>query len=352
MSRIFCNSAPMAIVAIIGGGRWARTLASVLIGLPEAPERVVLHSPNNSKGLEQWVRDEGLAARLGVSASWPEFGNTPPEAVIVANRAKAHVAAAMPALQAGIPVLVEKPLGITAEAVKSLQAAASATGALLAASHVFLFARYIDTFMARIAACGPALRLEMAWEDGAGDIVRGEMKSYDPAVTVFDDVLPHIVPLLGKVAGQPLVFESLRLSEGGARLHIQATTADLRVDLHLARDGVGRRRFLQAETASGPCVLDFCREPGQLSAPGLAASDPDPLWTTAPRPLGAMLTAFLKASRGAFPDARLSPDAALASAIFADCVRIPYCAQQKDWLAAHPGDDAGRAYALRENSEV
>jgi predicted dehydrogenase len=311
----------VALVSIIGGGRWARTIAGVLAGLPTAPEQIILHSRHNAAGVRAWIGERGLTPKVAAAEHWPDYERERPDAVIVANNAADHDAAAAPALDTGIAVLMEKPMAIGADAVRALLDRAASHGALLAASHVFLFARYLETFASLAARHGAIHRLDVIWHDGQGDIVRGELKSHDTAVSVFDDVLPHIVPVLARLAPRALALNLLDVRDRGAQVTMKADAGGIAVLMDLARDAGARRRLLNVHTDAGICRLDFSTEPGVIEAVDGARHDGDPLWDRAPRPLGAMLAAFLAGARDGMMDPRLSPQMALASAVFADAVR-------------------------------
>jgi predicted dehydrogenase len=339
----------MAKIAIIGGGRWARTIAGVLAGL-DASHQMQLHSRHGAADLSAWIAQKGLGAQVTVSPAPADYRTGKPDAVIVANRASDHMAAVLAALDADLPVLVEKPVAIGANNVRRLLEASAASGAMLAASHVFLFARYLEAFAKLVAEHGHARRLEMVWQDGQGDVVRGDVKSYDPAVTVFDDVLPHVLPVLAHLAQQDVTAPRATIDRGGAAVVITATAGGLPVTIRLGRNAPARNRVLAAITTDGVCTMDFSAEPGTLTAPGRPQQNGDPRWDSDPRPLGAMLAAFLQSVKEERPDERLSPQRALASALFADDLRASYREQREEWLRLHDADDAGCVYARQEIS--
>lgn len=340
----------MMAVSIIGGGRWARAVAGVLSMLPNAPARIVIHSGRNSAGVQAWAMEKGLGGIVSVSAVWPFEAGPVPSAVIVANRAADHHAAAMAGLKARCPVLVEKPVAIPGERIHDIAGLADKTGTMLAASHVFLFARYFDAFVRELEKAGGLRQLSVEWIDGHADIRDGEVKSYDARVTVFDDVLPHVVPLVARASGATPEFHGIDVGRGGAKVSIVGRAGQAAIAILLERDGRSRKRLITAETSAGLYRLDFSQEPGQIVFPDGRCADGDPHWKQALRPMSAMLSAFLTGAGGAPMDERLSISKALMSGALADIVRAAYAARQADWLANAAGSvpAADRDYGLRE----
>src|SRR3972149_7518356 len=101
-------------ISIIGGGRWARTIATVFCSLPYRADRVVIHTKHNVPDVAALIEGLRLGDRLRTATAWPDFGSKQdrPDAVIVANRAGDHFASALLALSAGVPTLVEKPMAL------------------------------------------------------------------------------------------------------------------------------------------------------------------------------------------------------------------------------------------------
>lgn len=89
------------------------------------------------------VADPGPQA-AGIAAEWgvPYFADhralleqLKPDAVIVANPNNLHVSTALDCLAAGIPVLLEKPVGVHLDEVRELVAASTATGVPVLVGH-------------------------------------------------------------------------------------------------------------------------------------------------------------------------------------------------------------------------
>jgi len=338
-------------ISIIGGGRWARTIATELCSLPNRTDRIVIHTKNNAAGVAAWMEGQSYGDRLRAATAWPDFSSNQdrPDAVIVANRVRDHIAGAIAALRAGVAAMVEKPIALPQNKIASLIETAEVNSALLAGSNVFLFARYFEAFAELIATLGRLHNLTFTWVDGRDELHRGEVKSYDAGVTLFDDVLPHIVPMLGSLKFGDPSLRAVAVRRGGAEITIEVRSDESPATLNLARDGSGRQRLIEIEADGGTAALDFSNEPGFIRAPSFARSG-DPLWDSAPRPLAAMLTAFLAAVEGQPLDFRLSPAHAMATGILADAVRGRYVAHQIRWLEQRLGEplDAHLRYALSE----
>jgi predicted dehydrogenase len=338
-------------IGIIGGGRWARTIAQVLCTLPKRPDRVVMYTAHDRSALAAWASSGGLAGRIQVGTPKADFENRQgrPNAMIVVNRAVDHFAAARPALFAGVPVLIEKPMAFPSDRIEKLCETGEQSGAMLASSHVFLFARYFERFAAHVATLGAARRFKFIWTDPAAELRYGEAKSYDAGVTIFDDVLPHVMPMLLALGMGDVDRCSMTVSRGGAKISIEASSAGCAVTLILAREAAARKRFIEVETDRGIAALNFAEEPGIIHAPNFRGAS-DPLWDQAPRPLATMLLAFLTAVECGSPDHRLSPALALRSGKLADAVRRQYVTQQQRWLEQRRGQplDQMLIYALNE----
>ena len=141
-NSISSASAMAMKISVVGGGRWARTIAAVLGTMPGRSDSIIVHSPRNSAGIEAWISERRLGDRVTAAGAWPSFGSERdrPDAVVIANRVDDHFAAAAAALRAGIPVLVEKPVCLLRSRIEDLCEIADASGTVFGASHVFLFA--------------------------------------------------------------------------------------------------------------------------------------------------------------------------------------------------------------------
>lgn len=349
------NQSSLGRIAVIGGGRWARTIISVIARIVSDNTVVSIHSPRNSELMSVWVAGRFSSRSFTVSSRWPEFQAGESSALIVVNAARDHEKAATLGLLAGIPVLVEKPLTPTTAATNRLFSLASTSGAQLCVGHVFRFARYLGNFAENVRMTGKLRRLDCWWIDPVAEQVRGEVKNYDPSLPVFVDCLPHVVSIIATLIPElDLKVQGVELTRGGAGIDIAMMTRDITVHLILSRDAEARKRRVIAEVTTGVSVeLDFSVEPGVIRDPAGERSA-DSLWDSAPSPLTELLSAFLAGATGGGWDTRLSPELTRHVACLIDQVWPRYRAAQAAWINDQrqrnfqKRDEAGVRYAIRE----
>jgi predicted dehydrogenase len=336
-------------LALVGGGRWARVLAGVLLEVTPATVQIDIHTASNPTGMGEWSARHGCN-RVCVVTGWPEFhaGNRP-DAVIVANAARDHTRAAGAALRAGVPTLVEKPLALSERNARELVELASRHGALLAVSRVLLFAHSVERFAPQVVARAPAKCARLAWTDPKIEIRYGEAKRYDASIPVLIDMLPHILPILRAIFGQDAEFISLTIAHGGAETEIRMKVAGLPCFIILARDADTRRRMIEVESSRGQLRLDLSEGCGRIFG-GQEELNEDPAGSSTPGPLAVMLRKFLECAAVGRTDDRLSPATAVEECRIADRMLPIYRRKQAEWLAARLDRqvDPGIRYALSE----
>ena len=61
------------LVAIVGGGRWARVLIEVLSGIVSKDTIITIHSLHNYKAMSAWVLQNKFRQNVTVYADLPDF---------------------------------------------------------------------------------------------------------------------------------------------------------------------------------------------------------------------------------------------------------------------------------------
>lgn len=309
---------PPSHVAVIGGGRWARVLTGELCKLLPPGAEVSVHSRSNAAGMAAWAEDRGLSERVRISSVWPRLSGGSVGAVLVANAARDHVEAALAAIDAGVPVLLEKPLAPTGMDARRLLERAQARGSRLAASQVFRFARYVDRFAKLVQGAGALESLDFRWSDPLAEERHGERTTHDESLPVFADVLPHAAAITHAVAGRvPGSCQKAAASRNGACVELELALGKVPVRARLARGEERRERLVRVEAGGRELTLDFSVEPGTLSWSGRSENG-DPDWNSQPRPVASMLAAFLAWGAGGPADARLDPAAGLQACLLSD----------------------------------
>jgi predicted dehydrogenase len=277
--------------------------------------------------------------------------------MIVVNAVRDHERAVERAIDAGVPVLVEKPIACTGVAARRLADISVAKNVRLAPAHIFLFARYLDEFSRRVASAGNMRAVRVEWTDPREETRYGEPKRYDASLPIFIDWLPHLLSVLRTLTPQlPAGHERLRVQRGGSDLEFDLVLGDILCGVRLVRNSDRRRRIVTVETRCESGMvhvlqLDFSQEPGTINGePALTAVSPD--WISGPRPSELMLTTFLRWAAGGHPDWRLDLAVGVRACAISDAIAPEYDSILTHWLidrlAIADADDEDVHYALSE----
>jgi len=340
------------IVNVIGGGLWSRVIAGELCKILPSDVEIWMHSAHNHALLQAWAARQRMTNRVLIDSSWPDLEDGKSRALIIANAARDHAMAIERALPSQIPVLVEKPFTLTAEETHRLLNRATAVGSPLAASCVFLFARFFQRFVEIVEKAGAIEQIAFCWTDPAGEVRHGERKGYDSGLPLPVDVLPHISALVGGLLpGAKQSCAGIELARGGAKLNLEIRVGSVPCAVTLARNAAGRQRTIEVTTAKQQLHLNFTGVPTVTA--GDQVTDLDPDWGIADGPLACMLKSFLNGAVTGVFDPRLSVGGALAGNELADQAYGLYRAAVSEWLMTtlpqpEPEEEEHLRYALRE----
>lgn len=344
------SAAPQNIF-IVGGGRWAKAVISSVVAMSLPDSKIVVRTAHNQAGMMAWLQEAGLNHRVAVTTDWPRALPDSMACVIVANAARDHEEAIRWALAQGFPVLVEKPVALSGNSLRQLVAEAQAAKVPLCPAQVFLFAPWFEYVAAEVAAKGGANAVEIEFEDPVAEIRHGESKHYDPGLPLFMDWLPHATAILGTLL--PVLdgdCERIEFDDGGSNLALFLRLSGRPCSLRFRRNGQIRKRVVSVDASGARLHLDFSLEPATVSRDdGLLVTNP--LWRERPRPLAAMLAAFLASATDGVTDVRFGLEAALCAGRLMDQIKPLYRAALLPWLCAELESGQvrdGLMYALNE----
>ena len=183
----------------------------------------------SQESLARFAEAQGIAASYGDLAEMLRAEKL--DAVHVLTPPNAHVAPALQILDAGVDVLLEKPLAHTVAGCEALEAAARASGARCGTSHNFLFTKPYERLMADVASgrLGHLDQLDIVWNKELGQVKGGPFSAF---------MLAHPSHILFEVAPHSYAH-ALHLTSGLAPNTAAAEITDLSVD---ARDEVALPR--------------------------------------------------------------------------------------------------------------
>jgi len=322
-------------IALIGGGRWARVIASVLRDLLPANVVVIVCSPGNPAG---WDKVE-LPPHWQIA---PDLDTTLTKAdvshVIIARRARDHAATALAALRQGKRVLVEKPFCLSHHERDQLLAAAPTQRCYCGL--VLLYAGYISDLAHAASALDRIDEISIDWADPLAEQRYGEVKRFDAALSVTQDVFPHIWSLLRRIdpTGEIAIVD-VKTFDGGRESTIEMRLGARKTIVHCARNAAARQRLVRLRASGCVLELDFADQPARLRRNGAEL----PILAGSEGPLAAQLQRFLQ--NDADPLADIHRCAEIHDLVSAILTRIR--AEQREVIKADP-DSEGARYGLRE----
>lgn len=273
-------------IGMVGGGRWAKVIASVLSEIvPRGTLPVYVLSPSAPNAWMDVASTLGWTQVASLDAMLP---NPQISHVIIARRARDHAETAMAFLRHGKAVLIEKPACLSVGQWEQLQSAA--VGRVCVTGHVFAYASNIIRFRAACHARGYVRKVTLFWGDPLDEVRHGAVKTFDQSLNVLQDILPHAWSILQPfAASEPMKMVRIRASRGGACVVTRMNSAAMQFSVAYSRRHPVRLRRIIVEGDGWKGALDFSREPGT------ATIDDQPLdvATGYSSPLRAQLLAFL-----------------------------------------------------------
>ncbi len=238
-------------------------------------------------------------AHIPVTADWAAWarGVPPVDAVLIATPPYTHRAIALPFIERGVPVLIEKPLSVDPADAAAIVEAARRCGVTVWVDHTHLFHPAFRAMKERVSG-----HRITALRAGAGNV--GPFRT---DTTPYWDWLPHDVAMMIDLAGalpervEAELVERRTLEQGNGETHVlrMVFQSGLVGATRITNMELPKHRWMEVE-AEGVCYrYDSLAEHALVQRP--AASADDAAWTRVPfdsrLPLEVLLAEFVGAVR-------------------------------------------------------
>ncbi len=235
-----------ARLGLIGAGRWGRAYIRTIASLKIASLAAVASSNPETRSL--------VPADCIVTPDWRALTTLPGiDAIIVATPPAFHHEMAMAALEAGRPVLVEKPFTCDLAQAEAIASLARHKALAVMVEHTHLFAPAFRALAERI----PAL--------GGVRAIRGRANAEGPVrpdVSVLWDWGPHDVAMCIDLLGPPQRQSARRLERRAGVDHAERIAVALEwpegvaADIECSNITAPKRRLFEVECRHGTLVYD------------------------------------------------------------------------------------------------
>jgi len=207
-------SGPLRL-GIVGLGRWGRNFVRTIDALDGVSLAAVASRNPDAKAL--------LAPSCAVMTEWRELLTIPKlDGIVVATPPESHAEILIAAVEAGLPVLIEKPLAASRTAGHAIEAALRQRAAIVVVDHTHLFA--------------PGFRMLRHEAAGMGRLRRicasaGNHGPYRADVSVLWDWAPHDIAMALTLAPGPARARTARCVERQLFGGVAAERLTLEVEL-------------------------------------------------------------------------------------------------------------------------
>ncbi len=283
------------VFAIVGGGRWARVYLSVLCSL-NLPYKFVLVTNSTAINLD-YIKGKNFNVCLTSSLD-NLFSFYDVKMALVVNSSSKHFETTFKILENKIPTLVEKPIVFNVDDLRCLYQTAQKKETHIFPALSFSYCSYLDNFSLLLnKSLEKIINLEIEWSDVSFEIRYGEIKRYDPDLTIAYDILPHIWTILSKLFGFPnseVEIKSVDSNDSGNTVMFNCLFEGVLCKIFLKRESIHRARSIVVNFVSGKQLkLNFNNEPGVVTD-GLNLISGDVSWNMKISPLTLLIQDFLQ----------------------------------------------------------
>ena len=247
----------MQTLYVVGGGRWARVIASEALKIKGADLQVVVVSAKNRIGMEKWSIDNFSPKQISVRNNIPEIVLTNSFAY-VANETRNRYATLSALVRSRMPIIVEKPFMLNYKQCEEIINLYKSNEVFVASSQVFRFMEGLLK-LKKVVTLDEVVLIEFSWCDMFKEIRNGETKFFEKDVPIYFDILPHIYSILSEVFGElPINLVDVKSAKPSQEFSA-FFKFNHRIDTNvfITRVGKRRERIMRITTFSNLISFDF-----------------------------------------------------------------------------------------------
>lgn len=252
---------------LLGSGRWAKIIATQL---PLAFGRNTAINVITSRDSKDVAEDfSNFGVRLNTIADdLPKNLMSDINFSIVCGSTNSNANSVSKSISSGLNFYVEKPFSLNATEVQSLVSKANAHELNTYPSNVFYFQNNIyNLIFAHEKTLDRCFYdyIKFTWTDKREvDTFSGSLK-YNPALTVFEDVLPHLLPIACKfIDVSSLDLCAVNVDRWGQAVQLNFRSKNSEIDINIERNGEKRRRLLHLTKNGNTFHYDFSAHEGSV----------------------------------------------------------------------------------------
>ena len=252
---------------LLGSGRWAKIIAAQL---PRAFGRNTAINVVTSRDSKDVAEDfSNFGVRLATIADdLPTDLMSDINFSIVCGSTNSNINSVSKSISSGLNFYVEKPFSLNATDVQFLVNKANAHELNTYPSNVFYFQNNIyNLVFAHEKTQGRCFYdyIKFTWTDKREvDAYSGSLK-YNPALTVFEDVLPHLLPIACKfIDVSSLDLYAVNVDRWGQAVQLNFRAKNSEIDINIERNGEKRRRLLHLTKDGKTLHYDFSTHEGSV----------------------------------------------------------------------------------------
>lgn len=198
-------------VAILGAGGRGRGFASLVSSMPHLGKVVAVAEPRDD--YRKSVAETYSVPSSHVFKTWQEFITKPKmaDAVVIATMDRDHVVPAVKCMELGYDILLEKPMGVSLDECKRIEAAQRKAGCILGVCHSLRYAKGFRTLKELVdsGAIGRIMTVDQVEGVGlyhqAHSFVRGNWGNEGRSTFMLLAKSCHDVDYLAYLVGKPCI---------------------------------------------------------------------------------------------------------------------------------------------------